>query len=169
MSRFGKKIRVIPETAWGVAIVLSAAMFCGLFLFALPHDKNFRLWPVIGQLLFSLWPAIVIFIWVMLIGYINGDARRRGMRYIMWTLLAIFVPNTLGIILYFLLRDPLLVRCPQCGAQGRPGYVFCPQCGGVLCPVCPGCRRSIEPAWKKCAYCGTDIVPSSPEVKTATQ
>jgi len=157
MSRFTQEIRIIPEIAWGLAIVASATMFCCLFFLALPNHKDFQVWPVAGQLLFSLWPAIIVFIWIMLIGYINADARRRGMRYIVWTLLAIFVPNTLGIILYFLLRDPLLVRCPQCGAQGRPGYVFCPQCGGAMGSLCPGCKRSIEPAWKKCAYCGTDI------------
>ena len=45
--------------------------------------------------------------YTLLIGYIYGDARRRGMRYVMWTLLAIFLFNGIGIILYFILREPL--------------------------------------------------------------
>jgi hypothetical protein len=61
-------------------------------------------------------PFLLVF--VLLIGYVNGDARRRGMRYVLWTLLAIFIPNAIGIILYFVLRDPLMRVCQQCGTAG---------------------------------------------------
>ena len=54
--------------------------------------------------------------YALLIGYVYGDARRRGMRYVMWTLLAIFLFNGIGIILYFILREPLMVYCSRCGA-----------------------------------------------------
>jgi hypothetical protein len=53
--------------------------------------------------------------YTLLIGYIYGDARRRGMRYVMWTLLAIFLFNGIGVILYFILREPLQVYCSRCG------------------------------------------------------
>ena len=35
-------------------------------------------------------PPIFLFVLVVLIGYVNGDAKRRGMRHVLWTLLAIF-------------------------------------------------------------------------------
>ncbi|HLJ28037.1 MAG TPA: zinc ribbon domain-containing protein [Candidatus Angelobacter sp.] len=169
MNRFSEEVRIISPIAWFLAVLGSVGMFLCLYLVAIPRDPRLRHWPPIGQLLFSLWPAVLILIWILLIGYINADARRRGMRYVMWTLLAVFVPNTIGIILYFVLRDPLLVRCAQCGMPGRTTFVFCPQCGGELCPVCPGCRRSIEPSWKKCAYCGAQVGPRAipPELQTS--
>jgi hypothetical protein len=57
---------------------------------------------------------------VLLNGYVYADAKRRGMRYVMWTWPAILIPNAIGVILYFVLRDPLLVNCTQWGAQVQP-------------------------------------------------
>ena len=170
MNRFSEQIRIISSIAWLLAVLAALCTFSLVFFVAIPRDPKVHHWSLIGQVSISFFSAAFIFIWVLLIGYINADARRRGMRYIMWTLLAIFVPNSIGIILYFVLRDPLLVACAQCGTPGRVSFVFCPQCGSTLCPVCPGCRRSIEPAWKKCAYCCTDLSPraSAPNLRPAT-
>ncbi len=163
MNRFSDELRIIPKIAWGIAILAWACMFCLLFFVAFPHDSKLRLWPLAGQFAFSIWPGLLVAVVVLLIGYINADARRRGMRYVMWTLLAIFIPNSIGIILYFVLRDPLLARCPKCGAQARANFAFCPQCGAQLSPACPVCKRTVEPAWQRCAYCGTALaVPAGP-------
>ena len=35
------------------------------------------------------------------------------MNYVMWTLLAIFIPSAVGVILYFILRDPIAVAPPE--------------------------------------------------------
>ena len=52
----------------------------------------------------------VVACYLLLIGYITRDARRRGMSPVLWTFVAILVPNALGIILYFILRH----ADPQC-------------------------------------------------------
>ncbi len=83
--------------------------------------------------------------YTVLIGYVYGDARRRGMRYVMWTLLAIFLVNGIGIILYFILREPLLAYCSRCGAGVQHAFAFCPHCGAGVLPACPSCRRVIQP------------------------
>ena len=62
-----------------------------------------------------------------LLGYVYGDARRRGMRYVMWTLLAFFIPNGIGVILYFILRDPMPTYCSKCGASAKAAHAFCPR------------------------------------------
>ena len=153
MSRFTDEIGIIPRVAWGVAALIYAAL--AVMLSVLLHrDRNvpwllMTVLPVIAPLI----PACV----VLLIGYINGDARRRGMRYVMWTLLAIFVPNAIGIILYFVLRDPLPVFCPQCAAPVARTHTFCPHCGGALKTACPQCRRAAESGWKNCAFCGARL------------
>ena len=167
MNRFWKEISIISPIAWVLAVLAGLCMFCTLFLFGIPRHVHMRYWDLPERVLFSIGISILFVAWVLLIGYINADARRRGMRYVMWTFLAIFVPNSIGIILYFVLRDPLMVRCPQCGAAGRTNFVFCPQCGGELCPICPNCKRSVDPVWKKCAYCGTELTPSIPAPRPA--
>ena len=88
---------------------------------------------------------------------VYGDAKRRGMRHVLWTLVAMFVPNALGFIAYFILRDPLLQPCAACGATARRDFAFCPQCGSPLPRVCPSCRRPVEPIWPHCAHCGQKV------------
>lgn len=110
---------------------------------------------------FALLIPLFLAAWVLLIGYVNGDARRRGMRYVMWTLLAIFIPNAIGVILYFLMRDPLPFPCPACGKQVGGAFTFCPHCGANLARACPKCKRAVERSWANCAYCGTKLEPPS--------
>lgn len=102
--------------------------------------------------------------YVLLIGYVSSDAGRRGMSRLGWTLLAIFIPNALGIVLYFVLRKPLIATCPQCGGPLEPGFGFCPQCRHHLNPTCPKCQRSVHAGDKFCPYCGSDLGAGASEV-----
>lgn len=113
--------------------------------------------------------GIVTGVWIgascllLLFCYIYYDAKRREMRAVAWLLLAIFVPDLIGVILYFLLRDPLPYRCPQCGAEANPRFNFCPQCKYDLQeapPACPQCKREVRPDHRYCPYCGRDLAPS---------
>jgi len=99
--------------------------------------------------------------YAVLIGYINQDAGRRNMSRLWWTLLAIFVPNGLGIVLYFILRKPRTTHCPQCNAEVEPGFSFCPRCSSRLRPVCPHCQRGVDLADKFCPYCGGTLEPAA--------
>jgi hypothetical protein len=67
--------------------------------------------------------------WLLGLGYVYADARRRAMPAVPWTLVAIFVPNLLGFLLYFVLRRPIASPCPQCAQAITPGQRFCPWCG----------------------------------------
>jgi len=111
-------------------------------------------WPIWGKTLFGIGAPLPSFVFVLLIGYVNGDARRRGMRHVLWTLLAIFIPNAIGIILYFILRDPPLRNCPKCGTAVQGGFAFCPACGTAMSQTCPECRHAVEPSWSHCPSCG---------------
>ncbi|MGA7226575.1 MAG: PLDc N-terminal domain-containing protein, partial [Candidatus Acidiferrales bacterium] len=68
--------------------------------------------PQVGKIFMMVCPGIIVVVWILMIGYVYGDAKRRGMRHVMWTLLAIFIPDMIGVILYFILRDPLMNKCP---------------------------------------------------------
>lgn len=59
------------------------------------------------RIVFPIVPATILAFLVRMIGYVNRDAGRRGMNRLAWTLIVIFVPNAIGFIIYFLMRNPL--------------------------------------------------------------
>ena len=157
---FRKELSVIPRNAWIVAWVAYLGFTTPMFFYVLPHDPQMGQWPRWGQALFVYGIFLFVFAFVALIGYVYGDAKRRGMRYILWTLLAIFVPDAIGIILYFILRDPLPISCPGCQNAVLSIYTFCPNCGTALRPYCSQCGKSVERGWINCGYCGTPLPKS---------
>jgi hypothetical protein len=157
MSRFRDEVQLVPRPAFAIATCVWLAFFLLMMLLPFQMDPEGRNWPLAGKLALSVLPGIPLFVLVVLVGYVYSDAKRRGMRYVMWTLLAALIPNAIGIILYFVLRDPLPVSCMRCGAQVRPGFAFCPKCGGVLSQACPQCSRAVEPGWTHCVYCGASL------------
>jgi hypothetical protein len=157
MKQFLSELRIISPWVWPIAVLAAGGLFWLSMAVFLEPGPNTPRWATAAKPIFSAWAAAFTFAWVLVIAYINADARRRGMRHVMWTLLAIFIPYAIGIILYFVLRDPLMVRCPQCGAMGRSGFIFCPECGAELTAFCPACKRAVEPGWNRCAYCGTEL------------
>jgi RNA polymerase subunit RPABC4/transcription elongation factor Spt4 len=74
-----------------------------------------------------------------------------------WTLLAIFVPNGLGIVLYFILRQALPTLCGRCAARVHNGYSYCPHCGESLTPQCPHCHHAIHAGDEFCPFCGKRV------------
>jgi RNA polymerase subunit RPABC4/transcription elongation factor Spt4 len=145
--------KVIPFGAW---IAASGIFLLGfLLLNVLAMTVGDLPWPVrfIGPVLFPLAMAG----YTLLVGYVYGDARRRGMRHVMWTLLAIFIPNGIGVIIYFILREPLLVFCSRCGAGVLPSHSFCPRCGAGVQPACRSCHRAVQAGWTHCAWCGNQL------------
>jgi RNA polymerase subunit RPABC4/transcription elongation factor Spt4 len=158
MSRFTEELSVIPKTARIIAgIVCAIAMVAWILIFRYSGDAGMQSMPLAGKIALIIGCGVMLAISVLLIGYINGDAKRRGMRYVMWTLLAMFIPNGIGVILYFILRDPILKPCPQCGHIVRPGFTFCPHCGTSLQPTCPNCGKGVEPGWANCPQCGSKL------------
>jgi Double zinc ribbon len=146
--------RVIPLGGW---IAAGIVFLLGFLILSLVFNvrENRAPPPVryIGPIVMPLFFAG----YALLIGYVYGDARRRGMRYVMWTLLAIFLFNGIGIILYFILREPLLVYCSRCGSGVQPSHAFCPRCGAGVQPACQGCHRTIQQGWTHCAWCGNQL------------
>ena len=125
MSRFDREFALVPEGArWTAVLVCLAvtALMGALFLVPGFAEKDATALAMMGPLfLLSLIGVAFLGAYVLLVGYVYGDARRRGMNHVLWTLLAIFIPNAIGIILYFILRDPVPVPCPSCGAPAQQG------------------------------------------------
>jgi RNA polymerase subunit RPABC4/transcription elongation factor Spt4 len=157
MSKFSQEMRIIPGAAWVVALLVYVGFAVAISLFFLLTKPGPASWPLVAKIAFAMIPPLPVAILVLIIGYIYADAKRRGMRPLLWTLLAVFVPNAIGIILYFVLRDPLLVTCPSCATPVREGFAFCPNCGTATAPSCPSCRKAVERGWTHCPYCGATL------------
>jgi RNA polymerase subunit RPABC4/transcription elongation factor Spt4 len=158
------EIRIIPAWAWALAVV---AFICAQWFFNIPvahHASPPPAWarPLLGLLAGGLGGC-----YLLLIGYINRDAKRRGMSPTLWTIVAILIPNALGIILYFLLRQALRVACPQCGNFVQAGFNFCPRCSYKLSPSCPQCGRVVGISDVYCPYCGTPLRDQGTPAATA--
>jgi hypothetical protein len=82
----------------------------------------------LGGIGIGLLAGSFIAIWLLCLGYVYADARRRAMPPVLWTIIAVLIPNLLGFLLYFALRRPLVSPCPQCGQPGETGR-FCSSCG----------------------------------------
>lgn len=156
MSSFGSNLKIIPRAAWIVSFFCYAAL-ATVIAVAAQHDSHMSQWPLAGRLAFMLSIPLVLLFFIPLYGYIYADAKRRGMRYVMWTLLAIFVPDAIGVILYFILRDALPAECPACHTSVLAKFTFCPKCGASVRPSCSQCGRIIEHGWANCAYCGAKV------------
>lgn len=105
--------------------------------------------------------SIVLSAFILMLGYVNRDARRRGMNPALWTLLVLVLsPGYVGIgfIIYFLIREPLPYPCPRCNQLVGPRFNFCPNCKCDLHPSCPNCKREIAETDKFCPYCAQDLV-----------
>jgi RNA polymerase subunit RPABC4/transcription elongation factor Spt4 len=153
-STFKDELRIISPIAVGIAI---AAFFGMQILFIClpkgPHDLP----PFPGWLILGILAGAVLAAWVLLIGYINADSDRRGMGRVLWTFIAILIPNCIGILAYFLVRKPILRPCPGCKAEISPDFRFCPKCGFSLAPVCAHCGRAINHDYVCCPYCGKTV------------
>jgi hypothetical protein len=160
MNSFWQEVRIIPRIAWLLAFIIGIGAFLLVLYTITPGPLGPLVQPHLGlpeAIIIIIAPALLCLLGVLLLGYINIDARRRGMRHLMWTLLAVFIPYGIGIILYFVLREPLLISCSRCETKGRASFVFCPACGNELLPSCPNCKRAVDPEWNRCAYCGTTL------------
>jgi len=161
MSRFDQEWAIVPTGArWTAALVALAftSLMAAIFLLPALAERSATAVLVLSPIfLLTLVGAVPIAIYVLLLGYVWGDARRRGMNHVLWTLLALFIPYAVGVILYFLLREPVPVPCPACAAPARKGHAFCASCGAAVRAACPGCRQPVEPGWRNCASCGQPL------------
>jgi len=158
-----REIRIVPWWAWALAGVsfIAAQWLFNLEIVRHPHPP-----PAWARPLFGILAGVVGAAYLLLIGYVNRDSKRRGMSPVLWTLVAILVPNLLGILLYFVLRQPLVHACPQCGSAVQAAFNFCPRCSYKLAPSCPQCQRILSVSDAYCPYCGTPVRTEQSQVSS---
>jgi hypothetical protein len=158
------EIRVLAPWAY----YLFAAVFLTVFILFVIMVGIDRHAPSLAiRCLMGILAGAVLGCYAVLIGYVNQDAGRRSMSRLLWTLIAIFVPNGLGIVLYFVLRKPRAAHCPQCDAEVDPAFSFCPRCRTRLKPICPHCQHAVDLGDKFCPYCAGTLELSTADHNAA--
>lgn len=120
--------RLIPRAAWFLAAAALIAVPPAIHaVFIHNHEHGFIL-----NFGFCLLLGVLEAGYILFAGYVYGDARRRGMNAIAWTVVAVVIPNLIGFLLYFVLRKAVVLPCPQCGQGVAPRAAFCSACGYQL-------------------------------------
>lgn len=147
------ELSLIPRWSMFLAIVVFAATQY-LFNGYMPHNRPNML-PMRLMMSYSTGTALASY--VLLIGYVSRDVRRRKMSASLWVFLVILMPGGIGAVVYFLLRQPVLSRCPNCTTELAADYHFCPQCQFQMAPACGKCFRSVQITDVYCVQCGHDL------------
>jgi hypothetical protein len=147
------ELNMIPP--W--SIVLAVIVFIVtqyVFHGVLPHHRG-ELLP--WRLLAGFSSGTALSSYVLLVGYVTRDVKRRNMSPALWLLIVIVMPGGIGAVVYFLLRQPILSRCPHCSTEITSSYHFCPQCKFQMAPVCGQCFRGVQITDVYCTRCGHDL------------
>ncbi len=146
-------LSIIPAWSILLAIIVFAAVQY-LFHAVLPHQKHEML-PMRLLMGYSWGTAFASY--VLLVGYVSRDVKRRNMSAKLWMLIVIVMPGGIGAVVYFLLRQPILSRCPHCTTEIAASFHFCPQCQFQMAPVCGQCFRGVQITDVYCPQCGHDL------------
>jgi hypothetical protein len=167
LSQFSDEIKLISKWARVLAVlvlvVFPVAAMCYFFLNARSGEFGAGKFPL--ELVMVTIASVFFGVYILILGYIYGDAKRRGMRPVLWLLLGMFIPNAIGVILYFILRQPIQTHCSSCGAANPPGFAFCSSCGAALGRSCPSCKSAVETNWTHCPRCGTHLDSITPSTR----
>ena len=173
--RFWEEFKLVPRgLIWIVVVLYLIAVGIAVTVNLNPalHDGDMfppelRGHPVVQSFaLAGIVTAVAFFFafFIFLVGYVNRDAKRRGMNSGLWTFLVMVLSPAyfaIGFIIYFLMRQPLPYNCPQCATTVDARYNFCPNCKCNLHPSCPQCKQGVVEGDKYCPYCAQELGPGT--------
>jgi hypothetical protein len=152
----GDSLKMIP--LW--ASVLAIVVFVGwmVFMNSGPAPRHHpSAWQQVTHHAFVFTTGTALASYILLVGYVSRDVKRRAMSAPLWMLIVLVMPGGMGAVVYFLLRQPILIRCPHCTTELPEGVHFCPQCRFQMAPVCGQCFRSVQITDAYCPQCGHDV------------
>ncbi len=174
--RFWEEFKIVPRwLVWTVVVLYLIAVGIAVTVNLNPalHDGDMfppelRGHPVIQSFALAgivTTASFFLAVFIFLVGYVNRDAKRRGMNSALWTFLVIVLWPAyfaIGFIIYFLMRQPLPYSCPKCAVTVAARYNFCPNCKYNLHPSCPQCKQEVVESDKYCPYCAQELQAATP-------
>lgn len=148
--------RLIP--IWSILLGIAAFVaveYC--FWVVLPAQHKHPPAPIGFRIYFNISWGLLAALYFLMVGYVSKDAPRRAMSARFWMLICFIMPGGIGAVLYFLLRQPLVSRCPACSTVVQSDFHFCPQCNYQLTASCGNCFRTVRPTDQFCTRCGHEL------------
>ncbi len=147
--------RLVP--LW--SILVSAAVFILVeyyFWIVFPQTQHHV--PPLGlRIYLNVSWGLLAALYILMVGFVSQDAPRRAMSARFWMLICFVMPGGIGAVLYFLLRAPLVTRCPACSTHVQSDFHFCPQCSYQLSASCGNCFRTVRATDQFCTRCGHEL------------
>jgi hypothetical protein len=125
------------------------------FWFILPEGRHKM--PLGLRIYFDLSWGLLVSLYFLMVGYVSKDAPRGAMSSRFWIAICFVLPGGIGAMLYFLLRAPVVSRCPACSTHVQSNFHFCPQCDYRLSASCGNCFRTMRGCDQFCTQCGHEL------------
>ena len=148
--------RMIP--VWSIAAAALAFVLMEYYWWLVaPGQRHHPAAPLGLRIYFNLSWGILSSLYFLMLGYISKDAPRRAMSLRLWMVVCFVLPGGIGAVLYFLLRQPEVSKCPACGTHVQSDFHFCPQCNYQLTANCGNCFRTVRASDQFCTQCGHEL------------
>jgi hypothetical protein len=148
--------RMIP--VWSIIAASLVFVLVEYYFWVIAPEQRHHAPPPLGlRVYFNLSWGVVASLYVLMVGYISKDAPRRAMSTRFWMFICFVMPAGIGAVLYFLLRQPEVSRCPACGTHVQGDFHFCPQCNYQLLASCGSCFRTVRATDQFCTRCGHEL------------
>jgi hypothetical protein len=147
--------RVIP--VWSIVVSVAAFVLVEYYFWVVFPLSQRHLPPLGLRIYLNLSWGLVAAIYFLMVGYVSKDAPRRAMSARFWIAICLVMPGGIGAVLYFLLRQPEVSRCPACSTHVQSDFHFCPQCDYRLAANCGHCFRTVRTTDQFCTRCGHEL------------
>jgi hypothetical protein len=154
--RINEEERLIP--VWSIVVASLAFVLVEYYFWVIaPEQRHHTPQPLGLRIYFNISWGVVASLYFLMVGYISKDAPRRAMSPRFWMFICFVMPAGIGAVLYFLLRQPQVSRCPACGTHVQGDFHFCPQCNFQLTANCGTCFRTVRATDIYCTNCGHEL------------
>lgn len=148
--------KLIP--IWSIGVAAAAFVLVEYYFWmVLPQGRTHAPPPLGFRIYFNLSWGLLAALYFLMVGYVSKDAPRRAMSSRFWIVICFVMPGGIGAVLYFLLRAPVVSRCPACSTHVQNDFHFCPQCDYRLTASCGNCFRTVRGTDQFCTRCGHEL------------
>ena len=147
--------RLIP--VWSIVLATAAFVLVEYYFWLVLPEQQHHLPPIGVRTYLNLSWGILAALYFLMVGYVSRDAPRRAMSSRFWMLICFVMPAGIGAVLYFLLRQPEVSRCPSCSTHVQSDFHFCPQCDYRLAANCGQCFSTVRTTDLFCTRCGHEL------------
>ena len=148
-------LKLIP--LWSVVAAIAVFAWATWFFILRPAPEHHHQGPLAMRLIVGYTTGALLASYALMVGYVSRDVKRRNMSGPLWMMIVVVMPGGIGAVVYFLLRQPIMIRCSNCTTELTMGTHFCPQCRFQVAPVCGQCFRGVQITDAFCQQCGHDI------------